>query len=215
MTCPSPLLGVRICSLIIFKRDLSYEIRSSLVEAAMGTPLGLGYTGRCHSCSKLDCVLCVVGNMVEAVAKEIGVSVLASAAQTLISGVLWTPTRANPFSPFVRIVLAARALQSRMSPVSLVLLARNIPYARAENRDGLGGVDVKGLSLRHEVCHRLLERRFLKGTSYTKEVRAVSEPPLLGGARTSTQIPGRLSVAGVPFPLLCISRNTSRLAKRP
>lgn len=89
---------------------------------------------------------------------------------------------------------SARKLSSRMQPLSFVLLARNIPFKRSSlgpGDDGAGGCaeeaggsercctirNVEGeagavaLSLRHEVCHRLLRRRFLQGTPYEEEVR--------------------------------------------
>lgn len=61
----------------------------------------------------------------------------------------------------------ARAVEKLVEPVSFVLLAHNVPYYCSGNSIGKDG---QGLSLRHEVCHRLLCRRFLCHTSYVGDV---------------------------------------------
>lgn len=62
----------------------------------------------------------------------------------------------------------ARGLEGRMRNLSFVLLARNIPYTR-RGMCGVGGGRCS--SLRHEVCHKILQERFLSNTTYSQEVR--------------------------------------------
>eukprot|EP00752_Nemacystus_decipiens_P002132 g2033.t1 len=75
---------------------------------------------------------------------------------------------------------SARALKSRMTPLSWTLFAINVPFKRSASSSsspsgsGVGTGSRAGEneavkaapSLRHHVCHRLLTKLFLSGTSY-------------------------------------------------
>lgn len=72
-----------------------------------------------------------------------------------------------------------------MGPLSFVLLVRNVPYKRSGSGScgGCGGDEGEAVSLRHEVCHRLLVKRFLSDTSYATEVRKCEDLCLRNDAR--------------------------------
>lgn len=133
----------------------------------------------------------------------------ASADQTLTNGRMYPSPSPSPSQPplptpadfrfftlrfLVIACLKARALKSRITPLTWVLLARNVPFKRASSAPpsissgsvgtikGGEGVEIPAegadrktgtadaaavpSSLRHEVCHRLLTERFLSDTSY-------------------------------------------------
>jgi len=84
-----------------------------------------------------------------------------------------------------------------MTPVSFAVLGRNVPFKHSSggggggdgdggggDGDGDGGGDGassdggggrEALSLRYQVCHRLLKERFLVGTLHAGEVRRSPE----------------------------------------
>eukprot|EP00903_Cladosiphon_okamuranus_P012982 g12115.t2 len=98
---------------------------------------------------------------------------------------------------------SARALKSRMTPLSWVLLARNVPFKRSSSSVSSSSTSPSGSgvvagvkageseaakaapSLRHQVCHRLLTELFLSDTSY---VDAGESPEGLGRALKALRV---------------------------
>lgn len=109
----------------------------------------------------------------------------------------------STFRFLIVVAETARALKSRMTPLSWVLLARNVPFKQFSSSvsssptspSGSGVVAGAGAgeseaakaapSLRHQVCHRLLTERFLSNTSY---LDAAESPEGLGRALKALQV---------------------------
>lgn len=97
--------------------------------------------------------------------------------------------------------MAARALKSRMTPLTWALLARNVPFKRSSSSGSSTSPSGSGVvagaeageseavkadpSLRHHVCHRLLTELFLSNTSY---VDSGASPEGIGRALKALQV---------------------------